>query len=216
MLQDFDEVVLATGVSPRIPSIVGIEHEKVMTYVDVIQRKKIPGRRVAVIGAGGIGFDVAEWLTHDESDKRPQQFYNEWGIDITATHRGGLKKAEIAPSSRQVFLLQRKKEKPGKRLGKTTGWIHRLSLKHKQVEMLVGVTYVQIDDAGLHLLIDEKPRLLAVDSVIICTGQTELRSLFEPLKEAGQAVHLIGGAFKALELDARHAIDQACRLAALL
>ncbi len=216
LLQGFDEVVLATGVSPRIPTIDGISHEKVMTYLDVIQQKKIPGQRVAVIGAGGIGFDVTEWLTHDGLENKLEQFYNEWGIDITAKHRGGIKRADIARNSRQVFLLQRKKEKPGSRLGKTTGWIHRLSLKHKQVEMLVGVTYVRIDNQGLHILVGEKPRVLAVDSVIICTGQIELRALFEPLKQAGQTVHLIGGAFKALELDARHAIDQACRLAALL
>ncbi len=216
LLNDFDEVILASGVSPRIPEIEGIDHEKVMTYVDVIQRKKTPGKRVAILGAGGIGFDVAEWLTHEKSEEEAPQFYNEWGIDMTGTHRGGLKKPDIAPSSREVYLLQRKKTKLGKGLGKTTGWIHRLSLKHKKVEMLAGVTYVRIDDQGLHILIDEKPRLLTVDSVVICTGQNELRSLFEPLRAAGQTVHLIGGAFKALELDARHAIDQACRLAALL
>ena len=216
LLQEFDEVVLATGVTPRLPSIEGIEHEKVMTYVDVIQQKKVPGSRVAVLGAGGIGFDVSEWLTRDGCEEGRLKFYNEWGIDITGTHRGGIKKPDSFPSSRQVYLLQRKKDKLGKRLGKTTGWIHRLSLKHAKVEMLAGVTYVRIDDQGLHILIGEKPRLLAVDSVVICTGQIELRPLFEPLKQAGQTVHLIGGAFKALELDARHAIDQACRLAALL
>ena len=216
LLCDFDEVVLATGVIPRIPTIDGITHEKVMTYVELIQQKKTPGTRVAILGAGGIGFDVAEWLTYDRQRDERHQYYSEWGIDITGTYRGGLKKPDIAPSPRQVYLLQRKKEKHGKRLGKTTGWIHRLSLKHKQVEMLSGVTYVRIDDEGLHILMDEKLRLLAVDSVIICTGQTELHPLFEPLKEAGQTVHMIGGAFKALELDARHAIDQACRLAALV
>lgn len=216
LLHDFDEVVLATGVNPRIPDIDGIEHEKVMTYIDVILQRKVPGKRVAVLGAGGIGFDIAEWLTHEKQEQHLPQFYNEWGIDITAQHRGGIKKPEITPSPREVYLLQRKKDKLGKRLGKTTGWIHRLSLKHKKVEMLAGVTYVRIDDQGLHLLIDEKPRLLAVDSIVICTGQLELRSLYEPLKQAGRSVHMIGGAFKALELDARHAIDQACRLAALL
>ncbi len=215
-LKDFDEVVLATGVVPRIPEIEGIGHPNVMTYIDVIQKRRVPGQRVAVIGAGGIGFDVAEWLTHDAHEDSRQQFCDEWGIDLTMAHRGGLKKPEIMPSPRQVYLLQRKKEKPGQRLGKTTGWIHRLSLKHKQVQMLSGVTYVRIDDQGLHVIIDEKPQVLAVNSVIICTGQIELRNLFEPLKEAGQSVHLVGGAFKALELDARHAIDQSCRLAALL
>ena len=216
LLNDFDEVVLATGVIPRIPDIDGIEHAKVMTYVDVIQQHKIPGKRVAILGAGGIGFDVAEWLTHEKGEEDASQFYNEWGIDMTGTHRGGIKKPAVAASTREVYLLQRKKAKLGKGLGKTTGWIHRLGLKHKKVEMLAGVTYKRIDDQGLHILIDEKPKLLAVDSIVICTGQIELRSLFEPLKQAGKSVHLIGGAFKALELDARHAIDQACRLAALL
>ncbi|PJE09652.1 NADPH-dependent 2,4-dienoyl-CoA reductase [Legionella sp.] len=214
-LKGFDEVILATGITPRIPEIKGVNHEKVMTYVELIQGRKSPGERVAVMGAGGIGFDVAEWLTHEHQAEKPQ-FYDEWGIDITMNHRGGIKQAEITKSPREVYLLQRKKEKHGKRLGKTTGWIHRLSLKHKQVKMLAGVTYERIDDKGLHIRIDDEPRLLEVDSIVICTGQNELRDLFEPLKEMGQSVHLIGGAFKALELDARHAIDQACRLAALI
>jgi 2,4-dienoyl-CoA reductase (NADPH2) len=216
LLQGFDAVVLATGITPRIPNIDGIQHEKVMSYLDVIQQRKTPGQRVAVIGAGGIGFDVAEWLTHDGVRQDADSFYNEWGIDIQSIHRGGIKNAFITQSPRQVFLLQRKKEKMGKSLGKTTGWIHRLRLKHQQVETLSGVTYVRIDDQGLHLLVEKKPRILEVDSVVICTGQMELRSLYEPLKQAGQTVHLIGGAFKALELDARHAIEQACRLAALI
>lgn len=216
LLKDFDDVVLATGIIPRIPEVEGINHKKVMTYIDVIQQKKTPGQRVAIMGAGGIGFDVAELLTHKEDKVNSSQFYEEWGIDITGKHRGGIKKPEAIHSLRQVYLLQRKKTKLGSGLGKTTGWIHRLSLKHKQVEMLSGVQYVRIDDQGLHVLINEKPRLLEVDSVIICTGQLELRSLYEPLKQTGRPVHLVGGAFKALELDARHAIDQACRLAALL
>lgn len=215
-LSGFDEIVLATGVEPRIPSIDGIEHSSVMTYIDVIQQKRTPGKRVAVIGAGGIGFDVAEWLTHDKSHESPHLYYNEWGIDLTVSERGGLKTPDITPSPRQVYLLQRKKAKLGKGLGKTTGWVHRLSLKHKQVKMMSGVQYVRIDDEGLHVIVDEKPVLLAVDSVVICAGQTELKNLFEPLKAAGKSVHLIGGAYKALELDARHAIDQACRLAALI
>ncbi|MCX7116986.1 MAG: NADPH-dependent 2,4-dienoyl-CoA reductase [Legionellales bacterium] len=211
-LQAFDEVVLATGVIPRIPTIDGIENDRVMTYQEVLLNKKVPGQRVAVLGAGGIGFDVATWLTAEKNG----HFYDEWGIDVTGAHRGGIKKPMRACSPRQVILLQRKAEKLGKRLGKTTGWIHRLHLKHKEVEMLSGVTYVRIDEEGLHILIDDKPRLLAVDSVIICTGQLSLKSLFEPLKQRGKPVHLIGGAYKALELDARHAIDQASRLAALL
>lgn len=215
-LQAFDEVVLATGVEPRIPEIQGIDHPNVMTYVEALEGKKSIGQRVAVMGAGGIGFDVAEWLTHAPKNQTDAVFYQEWGIDITVSNRGGLKTPEVSPALRQVFLVQRKTGKPGKNLGKTTGWIHRLSLRHKQVEMLSGVTYVKIDDQGLHLIVENEPRLLAVDSIVICTGQIELRNLYEPLKQAGQSVHLIGGAYKALELDARHAIDQACRLAALL
>lgn len=214
-LADFDEVILATGIIPRIPSIEGINHPKVMTYIEAIRKEKIPGEKVAIIGAGGIGFDVAEWLTHDaEEDKK--DFLAEWGIDLTGQYRGGLKEPFITPPKREVFLLQRKKEKLGKHLGKTTGWIHRLSLKHQQVKMLSGITYHKIDDEGLHISIDETLQILPVDSVIICAGQEELRDLYHPLQEKGVSVHLIGGAYKALELDARHAIDQACRLANLL
>jgi 2,4-dienoyl-CoA reductase (NADPH2) len=216
LLRNFDEVVLATGIKPRIPEIAGINHQKVMTYIDVILGRKNPGNKVAIIGAGGIGFDVAELLTHQPNETNPQPFYDEWGIDIEVMHRGGIKQPHIETSPRQVFLLQRKKEKPGKRLGKTTGWIHRLSLKHKHVKMLSGVEYEQIDDKGLHIRIDNEQKLLEVDSVVICAGQHELRDLYLPLKEAGLSVHLVGGAYKALELDARHAIDQSCRLAALL
>lgn len=211
----FDEVILATGVIPRIPEIAGIADPKVMTYLDVLSGQRKPGNKVAILGAGGIGFDVAEWLTHEHSTTR-EQFFTEWGIDITMGHRGGLRTPSPDPSAREVYLLQRKKEKLGQRLGKTTGWIHRLSLKHKQVQMLAGVTYVRIDDQGLHIQVDEKSRLLAVDSIIICTGQLELNDLYEPLKATAQPTHLIGGAYKALELDARHAINQACRLAALI
>lgn len=215
LLQDFDEVVLATGIKPRVPDIDGINHPKVVSYIDVITGKKEIGPRVAIIGAGGIGFDVAEFLTTNHQSTR-QEFYAEWGIDVTGAHRGGLKKPEPTSSPREVYLLQRKKEKMGQRLGKTTGWIHRLSLKHRMVHMISGVDYERIDDQGLHINIDGNAQLLAVDNVVICAGQTELNELFTPLKEAGKSVHLIGGAYKAMELDARHAIDQACRLAAVL
>ncbi len=214
-LLDFDEVVIATGVEARMPHIDGIDHAKVMSYVDVIQGHRIPGQRVAVIGAGGIGFDVAEWLTQPE-DQSMEAFYDEWGIDIHMERRGGLKPAKPAPSLREVYLLQRKAEKPGKRLGKSTGWIHRLSLKHKKVNMLSGVEYLCIDDEGLHLRHAGKTMVLKVDTVVICAGQVEQRSWYEALKTHGKTVHLIGGAYKALELDAKHAIDQACRLAALI
>lgn len=214
-LMEFDEIVIATGVEPRMPNIEGIHHSKVMSYVEMIEGQRVPGARVAVIGAGGIGFDVAEWLTHHQHQPA-EAFYDEWGIDIQMLHRGGLKPPVPTPSLREVYLLQRKAEKPGKRLGKSTGWIHRLSLKHKHVQMLSGVEYLRIDDEGLHLRHAEKPMVLDVDTVVICAGQIEQRSWFEPLKAKGKKVHLIGGAYKALELDAKHAIDQACRLAALI
>lgn len=215
LLAEFDEVVLASGIKPRTPEIHGIEHPKVVSYLDVITGKKEIGPRVAIIGAGGIGFDVAEFLTN-QSHSSKEEFYDEWGIDVHGEYRGGIKTPVIAPSPREVYLLQRKKEKMGKRLGKTTGWIHRLSLKHKKVKMISGVIYERIDDEGLHVRINDNPQVLAVDNVVICAGQLELTELQAPLKAAGKVVHLIGGAYKALELDARHAIDQACRLAALI
>jgi len=214
-LKDFDEVVLASGIKPRVPDIPGLDNKKVVNYIDVITGLKEVGQRVAIIGAGGIGFDVAEFLTHEHQASKTQ-FYKEWGIDIYGKYRGGIKTPEITPSPREVYLLQRKKEKLGKRLGKTTGWIHRLSLKHKNVKMISGVSYDSIDDEGLHIHLNDKPQVLAVDTIVICAGQTELVELLEPLKQAGKSVHLVGGAYKALELDARHAIDQACRLAALI
>ncbi len=214
-LQEFDEIVLASGIKPRIPNIPGINHPKVASYIDVVTGKKQIGERVAIIGAGGIGFDVAEFLTH-KSHASKEEYYEEWGIDIYGEHRGGLKTPMVSPCIREVYLLQRKKEKLGKRLGKTTGWIHRLSLKHKQVKMLSGVSYELIDDEGLHVSINNEKRILPVDNVVICAGQEEQMELLEPLRTAGKTVHLIGGAYKALELDARHAIDQACRLAALV
>lgn len=214
-LLEFDEVILATGIKPRIPDLQGINHQKVASYIDVIMGKKEVGSRVAIIGAGGIGFDVAEFLTHEPQASK-EQFYDEWGIDIYGKHRGGLKTPQINPSTREVYLLQRKKEKMGTRLGKTTGWIHRLSLKHKQVKMISGVRYEAISDRGLHIGINEKNQILEVDTVVLCAGQVEFTELLMPLKERGKVVHLIGGAYKALELDARHAIDQACRVAALI
>ena len=215
-LMAFDEVVLATGVVPRMPDIAGIDNEKVMTYWDVLTGQKVPGEKVAVIGAGGIGFDVSEWLTHEDNLTNITAFLDEWGIDATGQSRGGVKPAKIKPSKRQVTMLQRKDEKPGKRLGKTTGWIHRLSLKHKKVHTLTGVQYKKIDDEGLHIEVKGESRCLDVDSIVICAGQVESHALWQPLKEANHSVHLIGGAYKALELDARHAIAQACRLAALI
>lgn len=215
-LQDFDEIVIATGVLPRVPEIPGIRHSKVMSYIELIMGQRDPGSKVAIIGAGGIGFDVAEWLTHEPKEDHRAAFYTEWGIDLNLSQRGGLQTPAISPSPREVYLLQRKEEKLGKRLGKTTGWIHRLSLKHKKVQMFSGVSYEKIDDQGLHCRINDAPCVLDVDSIVICAGQEELRDLYQPLHEAGKSVHMVGGAYKALELDARHAIDQASRLAAIL
>lgn len=214
-LVGYDEVVLATGIEPRIPNIEGIHHPCVMSYVQALKGDKIPGRRVAIIGAGGIGFDVAEWLAYPHPETL-QEFTSRWGIDLSGRYRGGVKTPEVTPCERQLYLLQRKNEKFGLTLGKTTGWIHRLSLKQKQVEMLSGVSYERIDDEGLHLDLQGEKRCLAVDSVIICAGQKELQPLYEPLQHVNQSVHVIGGAFKAAEIDARAAIEQACRLAALL
>ncbi|MBA4696724.1 MAG: NADPH-dependent 2,4-dienoyl-CoA reductase [Legionella sp.] len=218
-LHGYDEIILATGVVPRIPNLEGIQHPKVMTYLEMLTGQRVPGQSVAIIGAGGIGFDVAAWLTHThekESKESDQSFYKEWGIDLTVERPGGLTKPILPENSRQVYLLQRKKEKLGKRLGKTTGWIHRLNLKHRQVHMLSGVEYERIDDEGLHIRSEGKLKLLPVDSVIICAGQVEWHPLADELKESGHSVHLVGGAFKALELDAWHAINQASRLAAIL
>ena len=213
---EFDEVVLATGIQPRTPPIDGIDHPKVLGYLDVLRDKKPVGKSVAIIGAGGIGFDVAEYLTHEgeTGTQNPAKFYAEWGIDRDYTHRGGLTHGEVEKSERQVYLLQRKASKVGDGLGKTTGWIHRTGLKNRRVEMLSAVTYRKVDDAGLHITIGDKDIVLPVDNVIVCAGQDPLRTLEAGLKEAGTPVHLIGGAFEARELDAKHAIKQGAELAA--
>ena len=209
-------MVLATGIQPRTPPIDGIDHPKVLGYLDVLRDKKPVGKSVAIIGAGGIGFDVAEYLTHDgeTGTQNPAKFYAEWGIDRDYTHRGGLTHGEVEKSERQVYLLQRKASKVGDGLGKTTGWIHRTGLKNRRVEMLSAVTYRKVDDAGLHISIGDKEMVLPVDNVIVCAGQDPLRALEAGLKAAGTPVHLIGGAFEARELDAKHAIKQGAELAA--
>lgn len=214
----FDEVVLATGVKPRLPDIAGIEHPSVISYLDAILGRKPVGKRVAVIGAGGIGFDVAEFVTHEgpSASLDTAHFMAEWGVDLAGGHRAGVEgmTMNLPPVPREVFLLQRKTSKVGKNLGKTTGWIHRQSLKHRQVKMINGVSYERIDDQGLHLRINDEARTLAVDTIILCAGQEPLRELQEALLAGGQKVHLIGGADVAAELDAKRAIDQGCRLAA--
>ena len=220
----FDEVILATGVKPRTPDIEGVDHPKVIGYLDALLERKPVGRRVAVIGAGGIGFDVSEFIVHQ--GKSPalstEHFMKEWGVDLSVAHRGGVKgmQPDIPAPAREVYLLQRKPSKVGKDLGKTTGWVHRTSLRHRNVQMIPGVSYRKIDDDGLHLSITPKgaeqgeDQLLPVDTIIICAGQEPLRELQAGIEEAGLPLHLIGGADVAAELDAKRAIDQGCRLAA--
>ena len=217
----FDEVILATGIRPRTPNIPGIEHPKVLNYLDVLRDHKPVGQKVAVIGAGGIGFDVSEFITHqgESTSLNREEFWKEWGIDAALEARGGVAgiRAEPHAPARQVFLLQRKKSKVGDGLGKTTGWIHRTGLKNKNVQMLNSVEYLKVDDAGLHISIaGGEPQVLPVDTVIVCAGQDPLRELQEGLENAGQSVHLIGGADVASELDAKRAINQGSRLAAEL
>ncbi len=208
-LERFEQVVLATGVVPRIPAIEGINHSKVIVYNELISGRRQAGEKVAIIGAGGIGFDVAELLSESNPDvyEDPQAFCREWGIDTAIQTEGGLVKPRHSPSPRKIWLLQRKTTKPGKNLGKTTGWIHRLSLRQRGVKMLSGVQYQKIDDAGLHLVKDGKPMLLPVDNVIVCAGQESVRELAGALPET-MPVHIIGGAEKAGELDAKRAIRQ--------
>ncbi|WP_412547948.1 FAD-dependent oxidoreductase [Pseudomonas sp. PDM16] len=217
----FDEIILATGIAPRTPAIEGIDNAKVISYLDAILQRKPVGQKVAVIGAGGIGFDVSEFITHagETTSLNRDAFWKEWGIDTALDARGGIAgiKAEVHPAAREVFLLQRKKTKVGDGLGKTTGWIHRTGLKNKNVQMLNSVEYLKVDDAGLHIRIGEgEPQVLPVDTVIVCAGQDPLRELQDGLVAAGQNVHLIGGADVAAELDAKRAINQGSRLAAEL
>ena len=218
--EDYDEVIVATGIIPRKPQIEGIDHPMVFSYLDVLSGKKEVGRKVAIIGAGGIGFDVAVFITHNEvsTGLDPDAFLKEWGVDKDYRNPGGLSADGFKPqsSARKVYLLQRKTSKIGESLGKTTGWIHRLALKLRNVVMINGVTYNKIDDQGLHITVRDKQKLLEVDTVIICAGQESLRELQIDLEPSGIPVHLIGGADKAVELDAKTAIDQGARLAAVI
>ena len=214
----YDQVVLATGVTPRLPAIEGMMHPKVCGYLDVLRHHHPVGRTVAVIGAGGIGFDVAEFLLQQGPSASLDQnrFFYEWGVDTDYAQRGGLKTAQIEDSPRKIFLLQRKASKVGDGLGKTTGWIHRTSLKNRKVEMISGVSYQKVDDAGLHISVGERVMVIAADTVVLCAGQEPQRELQEALQAAGCKVHLIGGADVAAELDAKRAIKQGTELAAAL
>ncbi|HET9073232.1 MAG TPA: NADPH-dependent 2,4-dienoyl-CoA reductase [Solirubrobacteraceae bacterium] len=214
----YDAVILATGVTPRIPEIEGIDHPSVLSYHAVLDGSASVGERVAVIGAGGIGFDVSEYLTHAASPSLDAAAWMaEWGVGDPVVHPGGLVPRAGGAPARQVWLLQRKTSRLGAGLGKTTGWVHRASLAHKQVTLVPGARYQRIDDAGLHYELEgEGPQVLAVDNVVVCAGQESRRELLEPLQAAGVAVHVIGGADVAAELDAKRAIAQAWQLAASL
>jgi 2,4-dienoyl-CoA reductase (NADPH2) len=217
-LDDFDAVVLATGVTPRAANFPGHEHAKVCSYLDVLTRRVIPGARVAIVGAGGIGFDVAEFLVQEGPSPSldPVLWMAEWGVDPEQRARGGLMQAHPEPPARAIWLLQRSPGKPGAKLGKTTGWIHRATLKAKGVQMLGGVEYLGVDDEGFRVRIAGVEQVLPVDHVVVCAGQESLRDLLQPLRDAGREVHVIGGADLATELDAKRAIDQGSRLAAKL
>ncbi len=210
-LKDFDEVIIATGVRPRIPNIPGIKNPKVMTYIEAINGIKPLGEHIAIIGAGGIGIDTATKLLHV-----PVDFYQEWGIDTKFSHRGGLVEPQHLPAVKSVSIFQRKKTPIGAHLGKTTGWIHRMVLKKQQVKVFNGVEYLKIDDVGLYFKQHQQEQMLAFDSIVICAGQEEEQTLYHALQKTKVPVHLLGGAYKAMELDAKQAIEQATRLALII
>ncbi|MDV3469451.1 NADPH-dependent 2,4-dienoyl-CoA reductase [Stenotrophomonas sp. C3(2023)] len=217
-LRGFDEIILATGITPRRVAFPGADHPKVVNYLDVLQGRVVVGQRAAIIGAGGIGFDVGEFLAHAGPSPAldAAAWMAEWGVDPAFETRGSLSAPQIAPSPRQLWLLQRSPGKPGARLGKTTGWIHRATLKAKGVKMLGGVQYLGVDDQGLHVSIGGTAQVLPVDHVVICAGQDSNRTLLEKLEQAGLSGRVIGGADVAAELDAKRAIDQGSRVAAEL
>ncbi len=216
-LRAFDAVILASGVRPRTLELPGGDHPSVIDYPTAIRHPEQVGRRVAIIGAGGIGFDVAELLSHaGHPSLEPDAWCAEWGVDLTVAGPGGLKPASPPASPRQIYLLQRKASKPGKGLGTTTGWVHRAALRHRGVQSWAGCEYLAIDDDGLTLRVDGEQHCLAVDSIVVCAGQESVVELLEPLRAAGVAVQVIGGAEKAAELDAKRAIDQGTRVAAAL
>ena len=216
---NYDHIVVATGITPRRASFPGSDDARVLSYLDVLAHKRPVGQRVAIIGAGGIGFDVAEFLVEHVPSPTTDitRWTREWGVDMQLSHPGGLARPQPEPGARQVWLLQRTAGRPGARLNKTTGWVHRATLKNKQVTMLGGVTYDRFDERGLHITVDGTPHVLSVDNVVICAGQEPQRSLAEALAAQGHPrVHVIGGADVAAELDAKRAIAQGTRLAAEL
>ncbi|MBD3550451.1 NADPH-dependent 2,4-dienoyl-CoA reductase [Streptomyces sp. JV180] len=217
-LAGFDEIVLATGVEPRTPAIPGTDRPNVVSYLDVLRDGAPVGDRVAIVGAGGIGFDVAEFLTDggEAASLDADTFFRQWGVDTAYADRGGLRAPERPKPPRAVHLVQRKTTKVGAGLGKTTGWIHRTELRHRGVEMIAGASYDLIDDEGLHLTVDGERRVLPVDTVVLCAGQEPRRELYEELRAGSVPVHLIGGADVAAELDAKRAIRQGTELAAAL
>ncbi|MFY8122887.1 MAG: FAD-dependent oxidoreductase, partial [Silanimonas sp.] len=217
-LKGFDTVLLATGIRPRKATFEGHDHPKVVSYIDVLTGKVQVGAKAAIVGAGGIGFDVGEFLVHRgvSPSLDPKAWMAEWGVASNFDGPGGLAKPHPEPAAREVWLLQRSKGRPGARLGKTTGWIHRAALKMKGVKAHGDVEYLKVDDAGFHVRIEGKETLLPVDQVVVCAGQEPLRELLEPLQAAQVPVQLIGGADVASELDAKRAIAQGTRAAAAL
>ena len=219
LFAEHDAVILATGVKPRVPTIEGIEHKSVLTYLDVLKHNVEVGSRVAILGAGGIGFDVAEFLLHDPTEEASSQnitsFAKEWGFDPTIQVRGGVAgiKPQARAPKRELFLMQRTRGKLGQRLGKTTGWIHRAALKRGEVKMFDGISYDKIDDQGLHYTRAGKSDCLSVDHIIVCAGQLPLRDLNKTITEPGKEIHLVGGALEARELDAKLAIEAGAKLA---
>ena len=217
----YDEIIIATGVHPRKVRFEGSDHPKVLNYADVLYRNKPVGKKVAIVGAGGIGFDMAEFLSHDMTHPSPsldvEDYMKEWGVDMKFKKGGSLAaEPQPLPSPREVYLLKRSKGKHGKKLGKTTGWIHRSSLAMKEVKMLREVSYDKVDDAGFHISINGEQQVLPVDNVVICAGQVPLHDLYEALFASGETVHIIGGAHEAKELDAKKAIKEASYLVATI
>ena len=213
--EGFDVVVLATGVVPRVPEVEGVDHHKVVSYLDVLRDKAPVGATVAIMGAGGIGFDVAEFLTHSgpSTSLDPQAWAAEWGVDTAYRQAGGLTEPQEEPPARKVYLLQRKDSKVGAGLGRTTGWIHRTVLKNRGVVFIAGAVYERIDDTGLHVRVGERSTVLPVDTIVLATGQEPMRDLYAVLQESGADVRLIGGADVAAELDAKRAIKQGTEVA---